>query len=449
MGFQVLFFQNYSKSTQQFQETHIVSAMKRDQSLLFTAVPEEGSDNFSVSADQPFVPTSKKSRPKFLNLKSISVESNSELKSTKPGPGTPFCGQRSVSSTPITELKKFVHTNPLFICKNDISEEKVNTSSRSECSLSRKQSETVNHSTNYHKEEIDVVNSSTETKIPTKSLDILHNSTPYVTITSNFHRNKKHSSLLDLTEIVNSISKDSMQYFSNKNKVFVDIASPQKKKKLLRCKSIIDPTFPVQKQDGTAISRWCYDECIANDLEMVQKEVKERSKSKIAVREVCQDVDRRFFNENKFESVKNEVNNEIMNFSGKMNKEHRKSLTLPLKSLATDSTETVPETSTNRRYSVGVQLTPLLSKLSTLAFEERSSGFCSRETTPCKLRTNKDIKINKLPEDALQKCVLFVCGQQDVVLMILLREEACDEPNVIKKLVSCFNKKIFCYSIKE
>lgn len=388
--------------------------MKRDQSLLFTAVPEEGSDN-SATVEQPFIPTTKKTRPKFLNLKSISVETNSEMKSTKAGPGTPFCGQRSVCSTPMTELKKFVHNNPLLICKNkDITENNK-----------------------------PPIPTPPKTEIACKTNHLLENAAPYLNITSNCQTKKSHSSLLDLTDIKNSIMKNSTQYFNNKMKVFVEIDSPIKKRKVIRSRSVVDPTFPVEKQDGAAISRTFYQRCIDEDLKLVQKEC--FKKDIVSKKKVCKETN------NFIEETKLEVNKDNKKgVSDRINKEHRKSLTLPLKSLATESNEDVK----NRRYSMGVQLTPLLSKLSTLAFEERSSGFCSRDTTPCdyrgltptranfssfafsKIKSHKEVKVNKPSGDALQKCVLFVCGQQDVVLMILLREEACAEPTVIKTLVS-------------
>lgn len=92
----------------------IISTMKRDQSLLFTAVPEEDSVETFVPA------TSKKPRPKFLNLKSISIdEPKPVIKSTVT---TPFCGQTSICSTPMTELKRFVHQNPMSICLSNLEE---------------------------------------------------------------------------------------------------------------------------------------------------------------------------------------------------------------------------------------------------------------------------------------------------------------------------------------
>lgn len=432
--------------------------MKRDQSLLFTAVPEEDSEHPMASSEQPFILTSKKSRPKFLNLKSISMDSNSETKSSKAGPGTPFCGQRSVCSTPLSELKKFVHMNPLSICKNNEMPEEANSKSQEvdpeelEKLNPFLKSENVESPTNTEMLALNVVKSSTKIDVSTKTFDILHNTAPYLTITSNFQLKKKHSSLIDLTDIEKNISKDSSLYFRNKNKTFVDIGSPVKRKKHLRSKSVSDPLFPVHRQDGTALSRWCYDECIANDLEMVEKAVEQSIKNKIVAKDFPQNEQSTIVTEFNCQEVKSEIEAKILNPPVKMNKEHRKSLTLPLKSLATEPPQAVPETSINRRYSMGVQLTPLLSKLSMLAFEERSSGFCSRDTTPCdyrgatptqsnlsfpfgKFKPNKEEKAKKIPDDVLQKCVLFVCGQQDLVLMMLLREEACEEPTVIKKMV--------------
>ncbi|CAG9818582.1 unnamed protein product [Phaedon cochleariae] len=104
-----------TKNEKRSQDMAILSTMKRDQSLLFTAVPEDA----SVSWDQPYIPTTKRNRPKFLNLKTtISIGNSNELKS-KVNSGTPLCSQTSICSTPLKELKKVIHQHPLSICHNE------------------------------------------------------------------------------------------------------------------------------------------------------------------------------------------------------------------------------------------------------------------------------------------------------------------------------------------
>lgn len=118
----------------------------------------------------------------------------------------------------------------------------------------------------------------------------------------------------------------------------------------------------------------------------------------------------------------------------------RKSLTLPLKSLSIDS-GTSQEKSDAMTSGL---LTPLMQKLSSLAFEKKSSGICSYTPTPLeykdvvplfKKRSNEEsIVQNDQTENTPIKCVLFVCGQQDTVFSVLLKSEAIDKENLVISL---------------
>lgn len=125
-----------------------------------------------------------------------------------------------------------------------------------------------------------------------------------------------------------------------------------------------------------------------------------------------------------------------------------------------------------RRKLDGLQLTPLMSKLSLLA-DERTSGFCSRETTPSEFRdlsgfsggatvtatTTKQLIKQKLesvekevsdgedeldedwvnkdePAACLVKTELFLCGYQNMVLVLLMENGTANNPDLIHALVS-------------
>lgn len=85
----------------------VLMTMKRDQSLIFTTVPEEGSEPVT-----PRVST-KSQRPKFLNLKSKTTDVKQELKESNS-----FFGSVSVCSTPMTDLNRVLHQTSLSICTN-------------------------------------------------------------------------------------------------------------------------------------------------------------------------------------------------------------------------------------------------------------------------------------------------------------------------------------------
>lgn len=365
-----------------------MSQMKRDQSLLFTMVPEEDTEIANANPEG-FLPTNKKTRPKFLNLKSNSVDL--EAKSVPKPVTTPYLGQTSVCSTPLTELRKFVHQNPLSICLDPI--------------------------------ETDLVD---DKETPNEVASVISNKLSI-----------KSSSQGDLSSIK------------------VETDNEDDKPKNNHCKTITDPTFPVFNADGTVVSSSLYNQTIINDLETAKNELSKNQ-----------------YNNNKSEPFKNfdslpttiETPKEdiiIREKPAKTNQEKRKSLTLPLKSLSEDNTDkqASPSFTGGRKFSGGVQLTPLMSRLSMLALEERSSGFGSQTTTPGDFRgvtptqqnfpfpykKAKDARNGKCQNDcALHKCVLFVCGQQDIVLTMLLREECCQSPEVINKLVIIPRVPLFC-----
>nr|CAI5856271.1 unnamed protein product [Callosobruchus analis] len=276
---------------------------------------------------------------------------------------------------------------------------------------------------------------------------------PYMTVSSNKYRTKRSTSLTDMNALIDSITTDASQYFNTKNKHFIKIESPKKQKPRSRLKSVCDPTFPVYRQDGLCVSRTYYDHFVKSNIDMVKHDLEMKKLSKGRINGIMKTELRstKLNNESTLKTdtkYNDEVNTVKMAFV-KGNKDHRKSLTLPLKSLTTENEGPV-QTPLTRRYSSGVQLTPLLSKLSILAFEDRSSGFGSRETTPSEYRGFTPTKSNATPfaklkketkpvikaqdKDVMQKCILFVCGQQDVVLSVLMREEACREETIVKKL---------------
>lgn len=130
-----------------------------------------------------------------------------------------------------------------------------------------------------------------------------------------------------------------------------------------------------------------------------------------------------------------------------------------------------------RRKLDGLQLTPLMSKLSLLA-DERTSGFCSRDTTPSEFRdlsgfsssaataitATTTTTMNRLirqklesvekeasdgedeldedwvnkddPAACLEKTELFLCGYQNMVLVLLMENGTANNPDLIHALVS-------------
>ncbi|KAJ3664390.1 hypothetical protein Zmor_008565 [Zophobas morio] len=386
----------------------VMSAMKRDQSIIFTAVPEEDSEHQLIIKTEK--PSASQNRPKFLNLKSKTTDIEKiEKKQT-----TPFHGQTSVCSTPMTDLSKVLHSKPMSICTNALEEP------------TQKENE-----------------ESTTVDVERPNLDLITN-VPYLRVTNNLYDCKKYSSVFDVREKSKGISKGitTKYYKSSVREEYSGDVTPDENRAF---KTIADPNYPIFRTDGTMVSHPFYEDYLTNQMDLITTEI---ATQKSELETSFED-----FDSNLVDFVKNVApvkknsdkvveNIEISALPRpKPSKEHRKSLTLPLKSLSVDEAPSSPI----RRHSSGVLLTPLMSKLSSFTFDERSSGFCSRDTTPIFTPTQqpsfpfpfKKPKSRFLQEgndEDLHKCVLFVCGQQDMVVTLLLQDEACSSSEMITKL---------------
>lgn len=416
--------------------------MKRDQSLIFTTVPEEDPEHHSpVNIETAFVGTRSKARPKFLNLRSKTTD---ETSYSKMEDGTPFCGATSVCSTPLTDIKKVVHQGAMSIC----SKEEVECKKHAEEIEDSFKTESVNS----------ILSAAAHTSL--HSIDCtekLLKATPYVNVGASLDDKKKFSSTFELREKLICLAKRiTMKYYSkeptNLNKALIADSPDLSPKRTSR--TITDPTFPVFRSDGKVISKSFYEAYIETHLSLVNSEIN-RSKDLLSENtddwKSIEDFDTCFR-----DVAKNPTEIEMQPLKkqpGNSGAKPRKSLALPLKSLTSDPSDSAGTPPFRKeRYSGGVQLTPLMSKLSMLAMEERSSGFCSRDTTPSEyrdmiytpsqpsfpfLKKGSAAEAEKLAEEQgeLRKCILFVCGQQDMVVNVLLEDSAEAASDVINTMV--------------
>lgn len=426
--------------------------MKRDQSLIFTTVPEEDLEHSPINIETPLVSTKSKIRPKFLNLRSKTTDEtlHSRMESS------PILGPTCVSSTPLTDIKKVILPGITSICTNPNKEESNKDNSCGEIYES------------FKTESVNSILSAAEKKSYTSLHSIPYSekltTIPYLSIGASLHDKKKFPSMFELREKFKSLTKRiTMKYYNRgprnlNNGFIVDFEESPKKVSKKSFQTITDPTFPVFGNDGKVISKSLYDDYIKTHLSLVNLEL---SKPKDEITEnttdKLNDFDMCFREFSKKQPVIAEFEMQPLRKqqqNGTNNTKPRKSLSLPLKSLTTDLSEsTAIPTNRKERFSGGVLLTPLMSKLSMLPSEEWSSGFGSRDTTPseCKdlftpsqpnftfLRKNSAnaTQEEKLLENKvnLQKCILFVCGQQDMVVNVLLEETASSCPKIINKLV--------------
>lgn len=340
-------------------------------------------------------------------------------------------------STPMTDIKRVLHSAALSICTN-VKEESDN--------LAR--SESVNSI-------LSAVSDRSHTSLRSNSIERLFKVTPYVNVGLNLHDKKKSASMWEVREKLKSFAKRiTMKYYNkgpgNLNRNLIESAenSPVRTRSFSRSKTITDPTFPLVAANGKQVSRSFYKSYLNLHMELVKTELNQHSESNTG--------DWRSFDEFSSSAKKppeNEFEMQPLNkTSNKLTHKMKKSLSLPLKSLtAPENAETVFPINNRAKFGGGVQLTPLMSKLSLLAFEERSSGFCSTSTTPSEVkdfkftqflskinRGNQEVGSDDTDKDSgkeLQSCVLFICGQQDMVVNMLLEESGCSDGEVVNKLV--------------
>ncbi|KAL3271233.1 hypothetical protein HHI36_021727 [Cryptolaemus montrouzieri] len=327
---------NENKNTESVRPT-----LKRDCSLLFTAVPEEDSEiSPNKNEDATIIRMKKPSRPKFLNLKN----KISDIKEITPSiPQTPYTGNPgSVISTPMTELNKVLHINTYSIVTDPEPDEKVLNNERNKV-IKKKQIR------------------------------------------------ERSNSLINLENGRKNGSKVKRRY-----------------------RTISDPTYIFSERIDNF-----------NDISSLKNELLTFKKDK---KELSLDL-----NESKIENTQLDKPEKIS---------RKKSLTLPLKSLSSDSG--IPN---NPDVTSSGLLTPLMQKLSSLAFEKRSSGIGSYTPTPLEYKDVVPLFMkqnsNKLEsrqsksgteDNTPVKCILFICGQQDTVLGVLLKMEATELEDLINTI---------------
>ena len=170
-----------------------------------------------------------------------------------------------------------------------------------------------------------------------------------------------------------------------------------------------------------------------------------------------------------------------MNTNNKIKSSRKKMLMLPLKSLTTDkeldkTTVTtgsliLESPSLSKNFMGSLQLTPLMSKLTLLAMNENdihSSGFSSFEmqTPTTNYYSNLETPIDnkfflsrlKNEEEAVEdesdemvKVDLFICGQQNMSLILIMDENSSSSQTLVQSMVitityfKCINFYFFSF----
>ncbi|XP_060803263.1 uncharacterized protein LOC106140898 [Amyelois transitella] len=431
------------------------SGMKRDKSLLFTAVPEEDHTMISPpSREKPSDPDRKPAMPdvvpftnkprqrptklslSFKNQKSLDEEQKDE---------NVFTGQTSVCSTPMVEFKR-LHGNILSICQNPEAQDK--------------QEDEPDVLKNIEDAKLNIENEKRDNKIV---LDMNCIADHYINKPEPI---RKLASVTDLQDTIKRISNRATSKFKLKHsKTEVNDTSPSQLQKPFSSMTINDPLFPVFRNDGVAISESLFNQYLEQHYSRMHQESKEDNMFTFN-RKICEQEKFEDFDSELIKSPQRTPKKVAKDSTKTIDQSRRKSLSLPLKSLSESSDSQIgsdSEATSLKKKLTGVQLTPLMEKLSHLAFSDKSSGYSSRVMTPLELRefptpsaerqvtfserpkarredsdSDSDIEsdLEELPEFSkrAEKCALFVSGLHNMALLALIDTSAPLEAETINSL---------------
>lgn len=481
--------------------------IKRDKSLIFTHIPEENTMQPSISEqaeeeaglvkqaagqcirNKPLLtrPTHLPLRSKNFTNKELPESGIASINFDETDSYPEFIGRTSVCSTPMAENKVLAVGNIMSICANPEDENNFNkqTQPNTVQQINRRNSLKKDFEKFFHN-----FITNPETKLERRnSLTDIHDSL------------KKFSKKISLKQFSQGFKTDvnrnaggnadtSPDFIENDNDEDHSDNSDDNNK---TSRTITDPTYPVFNANGQPISRSLFQEFLEKYYKL-WGEANEDSKQDAEIAQLIEEF-KEFDNELKKldESLRNpSVNNTTVSalpdgnlnlddttFSASLQETKIKtpldknSLSLPLKSISvnTPSSERV----TTRKQLGGVPLTPLMAKLSVLAINEDrpvwdvTPGANIEIQTPLNTLKSGGRKSSLKCDDAvdalacisssvtgnssgLQKAELYICGQQNMTLLLVMDEGCSQQPKIVQKMVNIYtgirkSSKINMYNI--
>lgn len=457
---------------------------KRDKSLIFSNIPEEDivtTDQHTNSAKSNIRPTQLSLKFKNVMTKELPESGFNSINFDEFSDSFPeFIGRTSVCSTPMTE-NKILHGNLLSICSNTNEElEGVDIKEDIRPSLSMLSNEFVVASVQPSidqkiKKVRKIIGTPRKLRLATKITE---------TICFDFELNKELQHANNKPNLKGSkLPIDSFNYMQNpyksqrrrnswgtlnkiKKKLKNGKNSSGKTTKTLifheaqrvdwgsdtefiddcetkPSRSITDPTFPVFNSTGDPISKCLFEEFLEFYYTKLCSGIKKPKQKYIKEQDfrVIEQLNVKSRTDNATDKI-------LLKGSSKLNKKY---LSLPLKS-CTQTSESGPDF-----RSRGLQLTPLMAKLTLLALDnEHEIGFAesydltSNSNDPTSLvtkgrssllRSDFDVTSGLEVNESLEKIDLFVCGQQNMTLVMLLEDGAAQKQKLIENLFEiCVSK---------
>ncbi|XP_011213231.2 uncharacterized protein LOC105233007 isoform X1 [Bactrocera dorsalis] len=478
--------------------------LKRDKSLIFTHIPEENSTAGGVAGElaeeekevgQTLTAVRSKSmliRPTHLPLrvrngmgssKELPESGIASINFDETDSYPEFIGRTSVCSTPMTENKVLQVGNIMSICANP--EDESNSNKQKIQGANRRNSVKFDFE-KFFQNFIANPNKQMERR---NSFTDLQDSL------------KKISKKLSLKQFSHSFKTDvnrngsisgieameSPDFIENDDDVEAEQNSDNSDENNRTSRTITDPTYPVFNENGQPISRSLFQEFIEKyyrlwadngsgsgsakkEVEIAQlieeftefdKELKKLDES------LCRQDLGDNCNSTQLKTDRN-LNTEPATVMTKAKTPiDKKLLSLPLKPLAdvtANNEREPPFVIANRKQTGGVPLTPLMAKLSVLALNEEHSGSGAWDVNAVEIQTPLNTskvfsrRNSLICDDAvdalatfstntqstrngLKRLELYMCGQQNMTLLLLMEEgTACQQPVVQKMFDVCVAK---------
>lgn len=426
--------------------------MKRDKSLVFTNIPEESCSGSQMLANGATVNAEpSRQRPNHLPLRFKNITSkdipesgfSSSIAFDEYDSFPQFIGRTSVCSTPMTE-NKVLQGNILPICANKAVPDTKFAADKAEIDCNLSATDGADHA--------DFKFGGEKQKMLEFSKNI-NNSivNPYAVY---FRRN----SLLDVREVM---KKHPMMGRSANGPVdcvgdFVDESASAPSRK---CRTITDPMYPVFSSTGVAISRFLFEDYVDKQRENDAGATAPPESGKALAIDSKAEPERPAVINN--QSKQTNVMKPLEKIGVAINNINRKALSLPLKSLSNEAKQPGEGGGLldKHRKATGIQLTPLITKLSILAMsDDRGNGFSGWDATPgievatpidgAKLfRRRSSVKtedVETVTDSAeksadsgeTKKVELFICGQNNMTMLLLMEEGSAQKQDVVHSMVS-------------
>ncbi|KAL7738282.1 hypothetical protein ACLKA6_006613 [Drosophila palustris] len=427
--------------------------LKRDKSLIFTHIPEEeqatdanlvGAVELPTARPKSMRPTHLPLRLKSLHSKELPESGIASINFDETDSYPEFIGRTSVCNTPMTENKVLPVASVMSICANPEEQDddahnsngKTATASSSRRSSLKLEVEKFfqNFITNPHKQ-------LTRRKSSADLQDALRAISKKLGHFTHSFKTDVNRNGNDVSDVSSDASPD---YIENDERS--------------SSRTIGDPTYPVFNTNGQQISRSLFQQFLEQYRKLwgVASEQAAQDAELAALVAEFQEFNMEIQKLDEHwrlhaETASAEAADRNLNIAAKTPLDKR-SMCLPLKPAGEPSN--VDASLTQRRVGGGggVPLTPLMAKLSVLALNEAtpieiqtpltsSKVFPRRSSLKCEDAVDALAALSNAPpahlslqSDGLQRTELYVCGQQNMTLLLLMEEGASCQQAIVQKM---------------